>query len=442
MDERIKDQETQKEERERVNGKDINSEEAIVIDGANKENQNMDERIKAQETQKKEQEKVNGMNIDNEEVIVSDKASKISENMDEKIKAKEKRNDEKEKAFKRKQKEKQLKKKKEEERKVETLKKETKQRKQKQKDAKKKLNKKVFNNTSDIKVSNNIPNIKQVPRNCEHLVNDGDVVYVVPGDGCCAPNCAAAYLFHDEVFGPKLRRNMNCYIANHWNERYKYITQCSENHPFVRNSRNGEVKFTEPLKLFEYLKNSEDSAYLWSDSEDLSVISDMYQIRIKIITTKGSMDKNPTVNWIHPTKELEKYAEIKNVKLNDMVLLHEDDLHFNLIVSKDSDLACIGSLSYRHNIGPLMGKDEEETIVEEEERIETDKNSKEDYESTILELKRLQKELKSEKESKKFVESEYFKCEQKLKEKTEEKLKIEVKDLKQIINLEKQLDND
>ena len=52
--------------------------------------------------------------------------------------------------------------------------------------------------------------------------------------------------------------------------------------------------------------------------------------------------------------------------------------------------------------------------------------------------------MKSEKESKKFVESEYFKCEQKLKEKTEEteKLKIEVKDLKQIINLEKELNND
>ena len=39
-----------------------------------------------------------------------------------------------------------------------------------------------------------------------------------------------------------------------------------------------------------------------------------------------------------------------------MVLLHEEDIHFNLIISKDSDFALIGSLSYRHNIGPLIEK--------------------------------------------------------------------------------------
>ena len=38
----------------------------------------------------------------------------------------------------------------------------------------------------------------------------------------------------------------------------------------------------------------------------------------------------------------------------DMVLLHEDETHFNLIVSKTSNLARMGSLSYRFNIGPMM----------------------------------------------------------------------------------------
>ena len=32
---------------------------------------------------------------------------------------------------------------------------------------------------------------------------------VVPGDVACGPNSASAFLFQDEVFGHKLRRNMN-----------------------------------------------------------------------------------------------------------------------------------------------------------------------------------------------------------------------------------------
>jgi hypothetical protein len=46
-----------------------------------------------------------------------------------------------------------------------------------------------------------IPNLRSISVNCRHLVNDGDVLYLVPGDGCCGPNCGAAFLFQDEVFG-------------------------------------------------------------------------------------------------------------------------------------------------------------------------------------------------------------------------------------------------
>ena len=87
----------------------------------------------------------------------------------------------------------------------------------------------------------------------------------------------------------------------------------------------------------------------------------MYQIRIKIVTTKGIKDDNPSVNWIYPDKGLKKYAELKDVELNDMVVLHEDDVHFNLIISKNSDLAIKGSLSYRFNIGPTLTKNLDET---------------------------------------------------------------------------------
>ena len=93
---------------------------------------------------------------------------------------------------------------------------------------------------------------------------------------------------------------------------------------------------------------------MWTDSEDLSIISDMYQVRIKVITSKRNDDKNPTVNWIYPEQKMKQFAELKGVELNDMILFHEDDCHFNLVVKKGSVLAMEGSLSYRHNIGPLV----------------------------------------------------------------------------------------
>ena len=147
---------------------------------------------------------------------------------------------------------------------------------------------------------------------------------------------------------------MNHFLAKHFEKKYKFLTPCSKDTPFIRKiGGGGSVSFTEPSKLIQYLKHSEEADFMWSDSEDLSVLSDMYQVKIKTITTKGEEDTNPIVNWIFPDEELKEDAELKNVDIEEMVLLHEKDSHFDLIVSEKSDLAVFGSLSYRSNIGPV-----------------------------------------------------------------------------------------
>ena len=198
---------------------------------------------------------------------------------------------------------------------------------------------------SEKVVTYRVPNIKPIPRNISHLVNKGDVLYVVPGDGSCAPSSASAFLFKDEVFGTQLKRKMNRFLAEHWEKKYKFKTQCSETSPFIRKiGGGGEVSFTDPEKLLEYLRKSEYAVYMWSDSEDLAVISDMFQVKIKIITSKGATDKNPIVNRIEPDEEIKDHADLKHVELNEMVLFHKNDMHFNLIVSDKDDLVSKGSL--------------------------------------------------------------------------------------------------
>ena len=179
---------------------------------------------------------------------------------------------------------------------------------------------------------------------------------------------------------------------------------------------------------------------LWSDAEDLAVIADMFQLRIKVITTKGPSDKTPTVSWITPDISLKEFAEL-NVEMDDLVLLHEKDNHFNLIISRDCDLARFGNLTQRFKAG---------FISEENEKDEKDKQnsvSSEEYKPAkendveASEVEKLKTELEICKKGKAFIENEYRKCEKELRMKTEEaeKFKIEIKDLRTIVKLRNEL---
>ena len=81
-----------------------------------------------------------------------------------------------------------------------------KKRKQSLKDSRKannKKNKKSLLVEKNINQFENVPNVREIPQNCKKLLKDDDILYVVPGDGACALNCAAAFLFGDEIFCPK-----------------------------------------------------------------------------------------------------------------------------------------------------------------------------------------------------------------------------------------------
>ena len=312
-----------------------------------------------------------------------------------------------------------------------------KRQKQKQKDEKKKeRRKRNLKNPSINKQKTFLPNIREIPKNCKHLVNKDDLLYCVPGDGCCSPNCGAAHLFQDEVFGPKLRKRMNSFAVRHWYRKYQYITPCSEEYPFRRKIKDGEIVFTDPEELLEFLKKSSDAAFMWSDSEDLAIIADMFQMRIKVITTKGLEDENPSVNWIYPDVDLKEFAELEKVKVNDMVLFNEDDSHFNLVVSGDSDLAKLGSLSNRFRIGPAEDTKDQAEGKRNESREEMNEINKD-----VNNVAKLRKELKLSKESKDAIVKEYTTCEKELRIQTEEveKLKIVIKDLRKIMKLKEQI---
>ena len=125
---------------------------------------------------------------------------------------------------------------------------------------------------------------------------------------------------------------------------------------------------------------------------------------------------------------MKQFAELKKADLGEMVLIHENDCHFNLIISKDSDLATLGSLSHRFKIGP------KEQIKDEEKEVT---NNKIDENKDKINIKELEKELKKAQESQRKAQNDYIACEKELRKKTEEDeiLKIEIKDLKEFLLL-------
>ena len=60
------------------------------------------------------------------------------------------------------------------------------------------------------------PNVKEVPDNIKHLLNDGDLEFVVPPDGACAPHCGAAHIFKNTVGGLTFRQFMNNHMVDCW----------------------------------------------------------------------------------------------------------------------------------------------------------------------------------------------------------------------------------
>ena len=312
-----------------------------------------------------------------------------------------------------------------EENKIRSEKEQKKKRKQKSKDERKRKN------TKSRKIEslneNRIKNLKNIPEEVKNLVEEDDVVYVVPGDGCCAQNCTAAWLFHDEKYGPQLRRKINSFLVKHWDKRYQYITNCSLETPFKRKLKGKTISFTDPKKLLSFLETSADAAFMWSDCEDLAIIADIYQMKIKVITINRA-DNIPTVNWVYPDPDLREFADLKDANIDEMVLLHEEESHFNLIISKNSDLAKLGNISSR--------------IVEEVIEGETGNNKEK-----LVTIQELQKQLKQCKDSKEKVDIKYLNCERELRLKTEEleQIKIEISNLKQLEELknqQKEVNND
>ena len=124
-------------------------------------------------------------------------------------------------------------------------------------------------------------------------------------------------------------------LQNQW-----YFYKNLVSFPYRRNvGVNGRsVNFKSSTELFDFFENDKDSDILWLDSEDFKVVSNLYQVKIKIITHQNDLDITPIVNMIEPDNEMKHLAWIPEGLISEIVILHKHETHFDLITSKESKL--------------------------------------------------------------------------------------------------------
>ena len=110
---------------------------------------------------------------------------------------------------------------------------------------------------------------------------------------------------------------------------------------------------------------------MWRGHEDFTAVCNAYQFRIKIITVRGADDQNPIISIIEPNPDFLQCSEVPVGKVPDMVIFHEDESHYSLIIPDDSRLAVEGGLDYQRieqkkqivqeeNYDVLLSKSQEE----------------------------------------------------------------------------------
>ena len=209
------------------------------------------------------------------------------------------------------------------------------------------------------------PFIKELPDVCRKIPGEGFCLYPVKGDGSCGPRCAAAWIFHDQSLGPYLARNINMDFVQNWEFWEPFFT-----FPFVRQMGNGKsTKCENKEELFDFLMNSSKGAYMWRGHEDFLVISNVFQVRIKLITMRNAEDENPSINVIEPKHDVSKTNGFPGGVVPEMILLHEEDSHYNLIVPKDHFLATEGGFDYQRQVNIVSGAE-----LEKEEQCSPEVN--------------------------------------------------------------------
>ena len=196
----------------------------------------------------------------------------------------------------------------------------------------------------------------------------------VGGGGRCGVNCVSIHTTGNENQAMEIRINTNEHILENWEHIYKD----SYEFPYTERVGTGSKTFVNEEEFLDFLLHKEEEAStLWMTHVDMQAVSTMLNMKISILTTgitppntyrcdrckPGQEFSNEDELRLH-TQEIHKRFEseeekegkiqrarwselrpdtrikevIPNEKEEELILLHEDDIHYNIIVHKSHNV--------------------------------------------------------------------------------------------------------
>ena len=155
--------------------------------------------------------------------------------------------------------------------------------------------------------------------------------YKALGNGACLTNCVAFHLSGEEKKGGEVKKIVNHHIADNWDNFYENKIGLPYIETVVVGANTKEVVKNTKEEMLEFLR-SDEALTVYSNSQELLAISNLFNININVFTYKGKLGR-----WseICPHPEMVDNTDEKKYKAPDMALYNSLDTHYDLLVEEN-----------------------------------------------------------------------------------------------------------
>ena len=210
-------------------------------------------------------------------------------------------------------------------------------------------------NSTSAKCENPFPRESKIPNHL-HSVHERHLTklrgyrmrHKTDPNGACLDESVAVHVYEDENEATKVKKRINTHVAENWDSFYQYkiplpyietVGVGAHSKTIVKNTREEMLRFLRG-------EEDDDALMVYSNSQQLLAIANLFNIRINVFTYGGNQSR-----WseICPDPEMAAKAEIRFGKwAPDMALYHSDNTHYDLLVKDDSRIALLGLLAVEH----------------------------------------------------------------------------------------------
>ena len=174
------------------------------------------------------------------------------------------------------------------------------------------------------------------------MMRDIMLIFPILGDGACLYNALAAFLYEDQKQSANLRRMAHQFIVMHWWYWKQYIPLPFTEQVGVGSRKVIITKETEK-ELHEFLL-SDESLLMWSTHTNIAVLANMCNLTIYTFTY-NMPNQPPCWRTTPPDPYLTHYSALDASPARDVALYNSNNSHYDLLVTPDSRLALLGTVS-------------------------------------------------------------------------------------------------